>query len=263
MTLERVVILPHPPIALPEVAGSRFGDVKITAMGMQELAADLIATGPETIIVITPHSSMHPRAFATYIDEEILGGFAMFGAPEVKLKVKNDLDMIKTIETIRNEEGYHDIVYIKPGNHMDHGSGVPLYYIFKAGYKGSVVIFNYCHGNNDKHKGFGKSLVKAAENSNKKVALIASGDLSHRVIPSAPAGYHPDGEKFDALIVKAVQEGDYDRITSMDLSLRENAGECAYNSLMVAFGAIEDTRKNNKVYSYEAPFGVGYLVASL
>ncbi len=45
MSLEQVVILPHPPIALPEVAGPRFAEVEKTAKGMQQLTADITPTG--------------------------------------------------------------------------------------------------------------------------------------------------------------------------------------------------------------------------
>lgn len=262
MSLKQVVLLPHPPIALPEVAGPRFNEVKTTAIGMEKLAKDILTNEPELIVIITPHSSMHPRFFATYSDEIINGTFAMFGAPEVNIKIHNDLDFIQKIVETREEEGKQDIVKIKTGTLLDHGSGVPLYYILKAGYKGNIVVFNYCYGDNDYHQDFGKSIAKAAEATDKKIVLVASGDLSHRIIPSAPAGFHPDGKKFDELVVEAIKNGNYDEITNINATLRNNAGECAYNSLMVAFGAIGNTR-NNKVYSYEAPFGVGYLVASL
>ncbi|MEW5820445.1 MAG: class III extradiol dioxygenase subunit B-like domain-containing protein [Cyanobacteriota bacterium] len=263
MALEQVVLLPHPPIVLPEVAGSRFNDVKTTAEGMIEISKDIVFKNPETIIIITPHSMMHRNSFATYSDDIISGNFSMFGAPNVTIKVKNNLDLIANIKKNRESQGKNDIVFMPPKNKLDHGSGVPLYYLLKAGYKGSVVIFNYCVSSKDVHIDFGKTLLDTVKNSNIKTILVASGDLSHRIIPSAPAGFHPDGEKFDQLIVNAIKDGNYNLISSMDNALRDNAGECAYNSLMVAFGAINEDNKQSKIYSYEAPFGVGYLVASL
>ena len=42
---------------------------------------------------------------------------------------------------------------------------------------------------------FGMALQAAAgESGGKRVAILASGDLSHRLLPTAPAGYHPDGK---------------------------------------------------------------------
>lgn len=263
MSLKQVVLFPHPPIVVPEIAGSRFDEVKKTAIGMTELCKDILAKQPDTIVIMTPHSQLHASAFGTYIAPELAGNFASFGAPNVKMTVKNDLELIKAIQEIRLESDTRDMVPMNEKTPIDHGSGVPLYYLLKAGYKGSVVIFNYCFGPIEQHCDFGKSIKLAAEKLNKNVILIASGDLSHRVTQSAPGGYHPDGETFDKLVVEAIEEHRFDLIKTMSPILRQEAGECAYNSLMVAFGALEDMKTSTKVYSYEAPFGVGYLVASL
>jgi aromatic ring-opening dioxygenase LigB subunit len=263
MSIEKVVIMPHPPIALPEVAGPRFNEVNKTAGGMKQLAKDIMQLQPETVIVITPHSNMHRSAFAVFVEPKITSSFVMFGAPQVQLSYKNDLDFIQILNEVRHEKGKTDLVQIKPGTLLDHGCGVPLYYLSNAGYKGNVVAINYSMADIACHKDFGQSLLKASNRADQKIILVASGDLSHRITPFAPAGFHPDGEKFDQIIVKAVETGNYEEIININPSLRQNAGECAYNSLMVALGALSDRPESNKVYSYEAPFGVGYLVASL
>jgi aromatic ring-opening dioxygenase LigB subunit len=41
------------------------------------------------------------------------------------------------------------------------------------------------------------------------------------------------------------------------------AGECGYRSTLVAFGVSDGLNHNCEVLHYEAPFGVGYLVAQL
>src|SRR5207244_2534213 len=45
--------------------------------------------------------------------------------------------------------------------------------------------------------------------------------------------------------------------------MRRSAGECGYRSMLVAIGAAEGAESNCEVISYEAPFGVGYMVAQL
>jgi AmmeMemoRadiSam system protein A len=41
------------------------------------------------------------------------------------------------------------------------------------------------------------------------------------------------------------------------------AGECGYRSMLVAFGVTESATQNYEVLHYEAPFGVGYMVAQI
>jgi AmmeMemoRadiSam system protein A len=95
------------------------------------------------------------------------------------------------------------------------------------------------------------------------VAFIASGDLSHRLKLQAPAGYNPDAHFFDEEVVAALRSNTPDRIVKIDHSLRKLAGECGYRSMLVAIGASSDLPWSCEVLNYEAPFGVGYVVAQL
>jgi len=45
----------------------------------------------------------------------------------------------------------------------------------------------------------------------RRVLFIASGDLSHRLLPDAPAGYHPDAKRFDLKLVEAVKDWSLDK----------------------------------------------------
>jgi AmmeMemoRadiSam system protein A len=97
----------------------------------------------------------------------------------------------------------------------------------------------------------------------RRVAFIASGDLSHRLKPSAPAGYNPDAHVFDEQVVAALRANEPQQIAEIDHNLRRLAGECGYRSMLVALGASAELPLSCEVLSYEAPFGVGYLVAQL
>jgi AmmeMemoRadiSam system protein A len=53
------------------------------------------------------------------------------------------------------------------------------------------------------------------------------------------------------------------RIININRNLRKQAGECGYRSMLIALGATEETERNCEVLNYEAPFGVGYMVAQV
>ena len=112
------------------------------------------------------------------------------------------------------------------------------------------------------HFVFGKAIHRAAEKSNKRVLLIASGDLSHRLIPEAPAGYDPMGKVFDERLADALSRVDVQDILKMDRDLISRAGECGLRSSVILLGALDGLEIKPEIHSYEGPFGVGYLVAS-
>jgi AmmeMemoRadiSam system protein A len=126
-----------------------------------------------------------------------------------------------------------------------------------------VIALGYSFLSSEDHLRFGNCVRAAIEKLGRRVAFIASGDLSHRLQPGAPAGYNPDAHLFDEEVVDAIRSCATSRIVDIDQEQRRNAGECGYRSMLVAFGVVEGRPASCEVISYEAPFGVGYLVAQL
>ena len=254
-------VMPHPPIIIPEVGQGEELKAQKTIDGLQKLSQEIVDLNPETIIIITPHSEFNRHFFSVYSAPVLSGDFANFRATQVKLEFENDVDFIRELE-FKIKEEFIRLNYIsaKP---LDHGSMVPLYYLSKAGYRGKIVVINYNMLDKGKHKLFGQFIAETAEKLERKTVFIASGDLSHRLIPGAPAGYNPDAKDFDELIVSSIKTGDFEAITDISYEVRDIAGECGYNSIMVVLGVINDKPDKNEVISYEGQFGVGYIVAKL
>ena len=74
----------------------------------------------------------------------------------------------------------------------------------------------------------------------KKIAVIASGDLSHRLDDNSPMESNSAGPEFDQFLRDKLNKGDYDTLIEMDEKLIEDAGECAYKSLLIMLGLIKE-----------------------
>ena len=112
------------------------------------------------------------------------------------------------------------------------------------------------------HRALGQLVRRCAEELGRETLFVASGDLSHRLIPSAPAGYDPRGRTFDELLLHAFEAGDFAALSHLDRGIVGGAGECGLRSFIALGGFLgDDARVDPHVYSYEGPFGVGYLVA--
>ncbi|HSQ19340.1 MAG TPA: AmmeMemoRadiSam system protein B, partial [Blastocatellia bacterium] len=108
----------------------------------------------------------------------------------------------------------------------------------------------------------GRAIAQAAGSLDRRVALVASGDLSHRLLVGGPYEYEATAHLFDEQVVEAMARGDSSSVINIDPDLRNRAGECGYRSILVALGAAGENRAN-QVLSYQGPFGVGYMVAVL
>lgn len=255
-------IAPHPPLLVPEVGGSRIEQVADSQRALREFSRRLLNSNPDTVVVISPHSPLDPRVFTARSTKQLTGDFGEFYAPAVKLSFANDLVMIDAIKDAAAAEGVrfrlHDREYP-----LDHGALVPLYYLHEQGWRGQIVVIGFTLESNQKHLAFGRAIAKAAAAISRRAAVLASGDLSHRLIVGGPYDYEPTAHLFDEQIVSAISKGDASGVIDIDPDLRNRAGECGYRSIVIALGTVDENLNDHQVLSYEGPFGVGYMVAVL
>jgi AmmeMemoRadiSam system protein B len=255
-------IAPHPPLLVPEVGGTRIEQVADSQRALREFSRRLIRTNPETIVVISPHSPLDPRVFTTRSINDLAGDFREFYAPAVRLTFPNDLEMVDAIRAAATAEGV-ELRLLDRDYALDHGALVPLYYLHEAGWSGPIVVIGFTLQSNEKHLAFGRAIARAASVINRSVALVASGDLSHRLAVDGPYEYEPTAHLFDEQVVDAIARGDRRSVINIDPELRARAGECGYRSIVIALGTVGETLRDHQVLSYEGPFGVGYMVAVL
>jgi len=254
-------IAPHPPIMVPEVGREATARVRDSIDAMAQLTRRLIDSGAETVILISPHAPLEADSFVAYEGPTLYGDFANFHAPDTVFSARVDEELLRAITQTAADENYR--VSMLPDDLLDHGTAVPLYFLLSNGWSGQIVALGYSFLSNDDHLRFGSCITKAVDQIGRRVAFIASGDLSHRLKPEAPAGYNPSAHVFDEEVVGALQANEPSRIVGIDHGLRRLAGECGYRSMLVAIGAASGLPLSCEVMNYEAPFGVGYLVAQL
>jgi AmmeMemoRadiSam system protein A/AmmeMemoRadiSam system protein B len=254
-------IAPHPPIMVPEVGGEAIVEVRKSIDAMAEFTERVITSGAQTVILISPHAPLEVESFVAYNGPTVYGDFSRFRAPDCQFTTSVDDELLTRITAEARKESI-DITRLGE-RVLDHGVAVPLYFLIENGWQGSIVALGYSFLSNDDHRRFGSCIKRAVDGIGKPVAFVASGDLSHRLKPEAPAGYNPNAHVFDEEVVDAIQSAAPNRIVEIDHQLRKLAGECGYRSMLVAIGASEGMRHECEVISYEAPFGVGYMVAQL
>jgi AmmeMemoRadiSam system protein A/AmmeMemoRadiSam system protein B len=228
---------------------------------MTEFTRRLVDSNAETVILISPHAPLELDSFVAYDGPEVQGDFANFRAPDTRLTAPVDQDLLEAIGRHAASSNY--VIEKIANSKLDHGTAVPLYFLLKNGWRGKVVALGYSFLSIDDHLKFGSCVRKAVDETGRSVAFVASGDLSHRLRPDAPAGYNPGAYLFDQQVVHAMEANNPQSIVQIDPNLRKLAGECGYRSMVVALGATLGLEAHCEVLSYEAPFGVGYLVAQL
>ncbi len=256
--LIRAIIAPHPPIIIPNVGGQYINKTKKTIAGLKKISDSLKKEAIDSIVVASPHSPTFMDSFAINASPIFAGGLSQFGDTKTNLIFENDKELTKKIISLSENEIPLTVI---SRQEIDHGAVVPLYYLADKGVK--LVSLSYSFLPRIINFDYGKIIRKAIEIQKKNIVFIASGDLSHRITQDAPAGYSPNGKKFDKKIIELLDKKDINGILELDESFVEDAGECGYRSIIILLGLLSKSSWQIKILSYEAPFGVGYLVADI
>jgi AmmeMemoRadiSam system protein B len=248
-------IMPHPPILVPEIGRERLKEAEQSKQGMEETARRIKESSPDVIIVVTPHGAVGQASIPVYTGHVFEGNFSAFGRAKPLYSFKGDTDFALAIIKDCNFAASCSETL------LDHGALVPLHYIQAAGIKTLILPIAVAFKPLSTLFEFGRSLAKTAERLGRRVALIASADMSHCLTADAPGGFNPRGKEFDEKLVELIKNYDVRGILSFDPALADAAAQDALWSIAILLGTLDGLRVKHEVLSYEGPFGVGYMTA--
>ena len=259
----RAYILPHPPIAIPEVGGDEIKKIDATEKAFDKAAKDIAAYDPETIVVISPHNNMYRDAF--YIAKGIggEGNLARFNAPKPSVYYEYDTELCEEIVKLAEEFGI-PVAYSEDGaDIIDHGTVVPLYYVNReyrvnktAPYR--IVRIAPSLLSDSVLYDMGYLIERAVAHVGRRAVIIASGDLSHKLKEDGPYGYIKEGPEFDEAVTDVMKSGKLEDFTEIDKDVNELSANCGYPGFVMLAGALQDYKVTSDFLSYEGTFGVGY-----
>jgi aromatic ring-opening dioxygenase LigB subunit len=257
--LSLTAIVPHPPLIVPGI-GDEAGRSQVTKTiaALKNLARLFQEENPATIIVIAPHAPLLEKKFLINQAAVLEGDFLNFGVDQ-KFSYPNNSSLLEKIATATKENDLGCSFY---KDYLDYSALVPLSYIAPK-FKSNLVHLSFSFLSFEQHYLYGKLIDKIIQKEKNKIAVLASGDLSHRITPDAPAGYSPLGKEFDKKLISFLENRAIKKILNLDPSFIQEAGECGLRSLIILLGILDKIKYQFKTLSYEAPFGVGYLVGHL
>ena len=256
-------ITPHSPILIPAIGKANTLILGKTLESFKQINQSLIDKNIDTIVIISSHASTPEKCFAANVAPEFEINFENFGDYSTKSKLTGDMTLANQMkEALVNET---PVLRLGTEIALDHGSAIPLY-LTTIGLPNIKVLPLSCSElDRQSHLNFGRSLQKTLIDSPKNIAIIASGELSHRLKKSAPAGYSPKGAKFDNKVIEYASdpEGGVEKLVNLEDGLIKDVSECGLNAIIVLLGMLQGLPYESHTLSYQNDFGVGYLTMEL
>ncbi|WP_130861061.1 AmmeMemoRadiSam system protein A [Bacilliculturomica massiliensis] len=261
MAVSGAVIFPHPPIIMPEIGRGEEEKIGKTAEACRKAARRAAEWEPETVVILSPHSTLYADYFHISPGRRARGDMGAFRAGSVRFDEEYDEEFAELLGQTACEAGIYAGGQGERDPSLDHGTMIPLRFLREAGITSRIVRVGLSGMAPLVHYRFGKCIAQTAERLSRRIVVAASGDLSHRLKEDGPYGFDPEGPEFDARVTRAMAEGDFLALLSFPESLCQAAGECGLRSFQIMAGALDGVPVRSELLSYEGTFGVGYGVA--
>ena len=250
------VVVPHPPLIVPSIGKGKELGIKDTVNSYENAMNYVKSLEPETIVIISPHSEGYGDYFEIYDGDKAVGDFRQFGAGNVKFEVSYDREFVRELN--KKIEDLPGGTSGKRDKTLDHGVMVPLYFLNKYLSDYKIVRIALSGLSMPLHYKLGMYIKEVAEELNRKVAVIASGDLSHKLADDGPYGYSPEASEYDKRVMNDLEAGNFLNLFEYDEDFLEKAAICGHRGFCILGGCFDKTKLDIERLSYEGPFGVGY-----
>ena len=264
MSILAAYAVPHPPLIIPTIGQGREGEIAATVRAYHETMRAAAEMRPDTVVIISPHATAYDDFFHISPGAGAEGNFAAFGHPEISIGIEYDEEFVRVLSSTASEKNIPAGTLGEKNPALDHGTMIPLFFLSE--YLGDAptkfVRIGIAGLPAHTHALLGQLIAATAERLGRRTLCIASGDLSHRLMEGSANGFAPEGAEFDELCTAFMKTGDFLSLLQIPGSFAEAAGHCGLNGLWVLAGALDRAATDAKLHSYEAPFGVGYAVAS-
>ena len=262
MSVVGAVMVPHPPILLPEVGRGEEKKIAASDRAYREAAAFIAALRPDTLILSSPHAEMYADYFHISPGRGARGDMGQFRAPQLRFDVSYDTAFTEALSELADREGFPAGPLGRRNAALDHGTMIPIYYVNQCFTDYRLVRIGLSGLPLSDHYRLGQMVQRVAEELDRRVVFIGSGDLSHKLLEAGPYGYVPEGPAYDERIMDVMGRAAFDELLDFGESFCEKAAECGHRSFCIMAGALDGKSVEAQSLSHEGTFGVGYGICT-
>ena len=265
MTLIYACIAPHAGDLIPETAEDA-NLVSLTRNTLLQMRERLQALAPDVVVVVNPHGFRTESGLGVAVAERAHADWS----DQVKLDFEMDSQLAHAIADRATSLNVPVVRYIYGASGgpdcyspLDWGAVVPLYFMAhhfrpqpQLVHLSPMRTLPY-----QMHYDFGRAIAQALEESDKRVALIASADQGHAHHAQGPYGFDPASAQYDAWMQDVIRSNQLDTLLSADADLVEAGKPDSLWPTLVLAGLLHEVPLQGQLLSYEVNVYFGILCA--
>jgi len=271
MPIVGACITPHGGEILPELAGDRLDAFAPTRRAMEELGRRMRERRPEVIVLATPHG-LRLEGFISVVTAEFSRGKMAGPGGEVRQEFRVDRQVARAIVSRARGAGLPIVgcnygALEGPGSNveLDWGAMIPLYYlgadlpeaerplVILVGPAREIPLPNLVQ--------LGRVIAEIAQESDRRMAFVASADQAHAHKEDGPYGFDPAAAEYDAQVQELVKGNRLHKLLEMSPKLIDAAKPDSLWQMLILHGVGQIVPMHAEFLSYQVPTYFGMLVA--
>lgn len=253
MSLVAAAIVPHSPLLVPNIGKEHTSHFAQTLNASKKIETVFKQAAPEIIITLTSKGPKRIDGFTLNISPSFKANFETFGDLVTDWNYRGEINLAGELrETLEAAEP----ISLVTDAGLDYASAVALSLVRPLG---QITILPITAGDLPLNASvdFGLRVQDYILHSNKRIAIVAAADLSHRLTKQSPLGYSSKAKKFDQKIIEAMKDLNKDSLFELSQTAAEVGCE-DMGVLAIFAGLMQDVGGERELTSYEAVFGVGH-----
>ena len=265
MSLIYACIAPHAGDLIPETVKDQ-SIVQSTRKSMYEMGEHLQALHPDVIVIANPHGFRVQDAMSIAITERAMADWS----PEVKLNFEMDAALANAIADKANGMNVPTVRYIYGASGgpdcfipLDWGAAIPLYFLgHRFTPKPRLVHLSPMRLLPlETHYDFGRAIGQVIEESEARIAFIASADQGHAHNPDGPYGFDPAAAQYDAWMQEIIRSGRLESLLAADPQMVEDGKPDSLWPTTILAGVLHENPLAGRLLSYEVDVYFGIMCA--
>lgn len=252
-------IAPHSPFLIPTIGKEHRESLTHTLDAYRTLEEHLYATKPDTLILISSHAAYYPDGFSCNIAPSYTGTLKEFGDHGTIVKAKGDSLFIDRLH--RHMREMNQPFSLISEEKLDYGMTISLSFLLSHLPAMKIVPLSISGLSNEDHANFGQEVMQVIHADTRRIAFLATADLSHHSNQFSQQGVNEAGPAFEEAVKQAVAQVNPAPLLVLSPEVLKEAKQCGAQPIATLLGAIQKMHVKPTILCYEAPFGVGMLTA--
>lgn len=241
--------IPHSPLLMDSVNTSRLQEAEKTLSALDEFSDELYAARPDTIVILAESPTMYEDAFSLNVADPYTADLSAVGDLGYHRTYHPDFGFIDALQRFARRNNVP--VSLSTNEHIPFQVAVPLHFATRHLNSVRIVPIAPCSLDGKSHFAFGNTLKHLVLESDKRIAVLATGDMSH-----------VDDETLDLRLLTILKEHNASGLLQIDPEVLAAAKDTSYRQLAMLFGLLDGVDTTAEVLSFEKPFGTGFAVVN-